>query len=73
VTYANAYQPPAPVVVISPSSANIAAAVEEELFVSDRSTESFMVTKVGSVAGAVNFTYHVIETGFINPPSTKLT
>jgi len=76
VTYANPYQPPAPIVIVSPASANIAAAGDTEIFVLSRSTTDFQVRKV-DVEGAPivdgSFNYHVIETGFINPPSTKLT
>jgi len=76
VTYANPYQPPAPVVGICPTSSTIVAAEEEEIYISARSTTGFSVSKANALGGTLNtvgFNYHVVETGFINPSSTKLT
>jgi len=72
VTYANPYQPPAPVVIISPSSANISDAAKAEFYVSSRSTTEFTVSTAATAIMNASFTYIVYETGFINPPSTKL-
>jgi len=76
ITYANPYQPPPPVVVISPTSAGLAGSTEEEIYVATRSTTGFTVTKANAAGGALanqSFNYAVLETDFISPSSTKLT
>jgi len=73
VTYANPYQPPAPIVIISPSSADAANVNAAEFYVSDQTTTGFVVSALDVSLDGASFTYAVYETGFINPSSTKLT
>jgi len=80
ITYANPFQPAqagegssstkvGPIVVISPSNST---GSDAQLYVSARTRTYFEVQALESAEGLTDFTYHVTETGFINPPSTKL-